>query len=168
MAWSIVLTSMAQTCTNQPRNERFKYDTLPHSTTTKLASNRRPRSSISNPEVGGSSPTHCQGRLELPGCVGAGFCPRADCLTPNIPLQSLAMVPQVVRSVPLRLHFLTLALAVVRLRAVTKLRWCPSGSERCFILIANQYRATQVPIRLRTTLHFDCEPISRPIVRAVA
>ena len=77
MAWSIVLTSMAQTCTNQPRNERFKYDTLPHSTTTKLASNRRPRSSISNPEVGGSSPTHCQGRLELPGCVGAGFCPRA-------------------------------------------------------------------------------------------
>ena len=49
--------------------------------TTILMCNGRPRSSFTNAEVGCSVSTHYQGRLELTGCAGAGFCPWTFCLT---------------------------------------------------------------------------------------
>ena len=48
-------------------------------TSTTLACNGRPRSSFTDSVVGCSVPTHCQGRLELPGRAGAVIRPWADC-----------------------------------------------------------------------------------------
>ena len=61
-------------------------------TSTTLACNWRPRSSLTDAVVGCSVPTHWQGRLELTGCTGAIFRPWANCPAPPALDQVLAVV----------------------------------------------------------------------------